>query len=97
MPWSARARGCKQPCMCVWCSVLSGCYEYLFMHSGGVVTGVIFAGVHEASLVLVAGVGCEAVGLYMSRSFGTCVYGLKFYVGSEVSLQCQGFRLNYVR
>ena len=61
------------------------------------VTGVKYAGVHAASLVLVAGVGCEVVGLNVSRSFGTCVYGLKFYVGSEVSLQCQGFRLSYVR
>ena len=61
------------------------------------VTIVRFAGVPAVSLVLVAGVGCEAVGLYVSRSFGTCVYGLNFYVGSEVSLQCKGFRLSYVR
>ncbi len=57
------------------------------MQSGGVVTTVRFAGVPAVSLVLVARVGCEVVGLYVIRSFGTCVYGLNLYVGSEVSLQ----------
>ena len=56
-----------------------------------------FAGVHASSLVLVVGVECEVVGIYVSRSCGACVYGLKFCVGSEVSIQCQGFRFNYVR
>ncbi len=67
------------------------------MQSGGVVTGVGFAVVSAMSLVLVAGVWCESVGLSVSHSFGTCVYGLNFYVGSDVSLQCGGFRFSYVR
>ena len=77
---------CKRFCLCVWCSVLPGCFEYLVRHSGGVVTGVRFAGVHATSLVLVVGVECEVVGLYVSRICGACVYGLMFCVGSEVSI-----------
>ncbi len=66
--------------------MLPGCLAYLVRHSGGVVTGVRFTGVHAASLVLVVGVECEVVGLHVSRSCGASVYGLKFCVGSEVSI-----------
>jgi hypothetical protein len=88
------ARGCRQPCSYVWCSVSSRYCEHLFRQGGGEVIIVGFAGVLAVSLVLGTGVGHEAVGPLVFRIFGTCVYVLSFYVGSEVSSQWKGFRLN---